>query len=331
MFDGTSSRAWPVTARIDNDALILVAEHGERRAPLSALVIDPPLGGLRRVVKLPGDVRFETDDHALVASIEERLGRNRGITWVNRLERRWPVALWSVILVVAAGFGFVRYGLPVAAHAAANATPHAVLDVLDRQTLAVIERHALSPTRLRASRRAALQKHFERITRDIGGAYKYRLLFRESSLMGANAFALPGGTVVVTDDLVHLARNDEEILAVLAHEVGHVTERHGARSVYQSVGVLMFMSLITGDVASATTMAGTLSATLIENGYSREMETEADQVAGRYLVRTYGTTKPLRDILTRLSAEHGDLPALLSTHPGGRERLRVLMQLEQLR
>jgi predicted Zn-dependent protease len=65
---------------------------------------------------------------------------------------------------------------------------------------------------------------------------------------------------------------------------------------------------------------------LVQNGYSREMEREADRAAATYLVRAYGSTRPLRDILTRLTAGSGDddLSGLLSTHPATSERLREL-------
>jgi Zn-dependent protease with chaperone function len=59
-----------------------------------------------------------------------------------------------------------------------------------------------------------------------------QLLFRDGGSVGANAFALPGGTVIATDQFIQLSENDDEIIAVLAHEIGHVRHQHSLRQIY---------------------------------------------------------------------------------------------------
>lgn len=96
---------------------------------------------------------------------------------------------------------------------------------------------------------------------------------------------------------------------------------------------------MTGDLIGASTFAAAVPTWLLKNGYSRQSETQSDEVAGRFLMERYGTTKPLRDVLARLETEdenadensvkRDDPGAFLQTHPGTAERIRHLREIEQ--
>jgi Zn-dependent protease with chaperone function len=133
--------------------------------------------------------------------------------------------------------------------------------------------------------------------------------------------ALPGGTVVVTDELVKLAGHDEEILAVLAHELGHVQERHGLRMALQAMGAGAILVALTGDLSSVSDLAAGLPAVLLQSGYSRSMEREADDHAWRGLNATCIAPQRFADILRRLDAKPTET-GLLDSHPGTAERIR---------
>nr|WP_246580308.1 M48 family metallopeptidase [Deinococcus aestuarii] len=244
-------------------------------------------------------------------------------------------------------WGFVAFGLPALARTAATATPDAVLATFDRETVELLEgQNYVGPTRLSAARQAQLQRVFRQVTSRVGGSSPYRLLLRDGNApdapfaLGANAFALPGGTVVMTDQLVRLARDDRELAGVLAHEAGHVIRRHTLAGVYQGLGLSLLTVAVTGDLVSAGTFAAAVPAALLRNGYSRAAETESDEVAARFLLREYGTTRPLRNLLARLETldrnadEHSvqggsRVEDLLQTHPGTAERIRHLRGLEE--
>lgn len=144
----------------------------------------------------------------------------------------------------------------------------------------------------------------------------------------------------MTDQLVRLSRDDRELAGVLAHEAGHVTHRHTLAGVYQGLGLSLLTVAVTGDLISAGTFAAAVPAALLRNGYSRVAETESDDLAGRHLLREYGTTKPLRDLLARLEtedrgADENDVQEgsrvedLLQTHPGTAQRIRHLREMEE--
>jgi len=116
----------------------------------------------------------------------------------------------------------------------------------------------------------------------------------------------------------------------MAHEVGHVLHRHSLQQIYRSVGVILVISVLLGDVTSVTSIGASLPAVLVESGYSREFEYEADAVAAEYLNRKGWGTKPLIEILIRLSTKVGGSErSLLSTHPATEDRVRALEKLAQ--
>ncbi|MFD2271073.1 M48 family metallopeptidase [Undibacterium arcticum] len=110
----------------------------------------------------------------------------------------------------------------------------------------------MSPTQLDPVDRARLKASFAalKLPQSQGSAMVYELVFRHSNI-GPNAFALPNGTIILTDQLVMLARNDPAVLAVLAHELGHLQQRHSLRRVFQTVGVGVAIHFMLGDVSTA--------------------------------------------------------------------------------
>ncbi|PNY82186.1 M48 family metallopeptidase [Deinococcus koreensis] len=347
-FDGRSSRDHAATLHLGPQGVALtVPDLGLNRSWASTEIsLDPPIPGVRRSLKFPDGGRFETTDDPAISAWERRAGRNRALGGVRWLEQRWGTALAALGLAAAAVALFVVFGIPAMSRQAAAVTPRSVLASFDRETLKVLSSgDYVGPSRLSAARQAQLQQEFRAVTAWAGGGYPYRLLLRDGepagqsggigSGIGPNAFALPGGTVVMTDQLVALARSDRELMGVLAHETGHVTHRHGLAGVYQALGLTLVTTVLTGDLVSASTFAAAVPAALLRGGYSRAAETQSDEVAGRYLLLKYGTTRPLRDILGRLEKERGDGEAqkpsvfdLLQSHPGTPQRIAHLKAIE---
>jgi len=166
----------------------------------------------------------------------------------------------------------------------------------------------------------------------------------------ANAFALPSGDVVLTDRLVALAADDEEVLAVAAHELGHLAHRHAVRQALERAALTTAVFLLAGDLSGVTGMLASLPVALVQLGYSRAMEREADAYAVRLLRAEGIPPAALARMLRRLDAaactaaaeakEEGARekrapreetgreaacagpPAWLSTHPLTEDRIR---------
>jgi len=327
-FDGHSARVRGVALQSAPGVLHVRGDGVDRAEPLSGLRISSKLGKSPRLVYFGDGAHCEIADHEQF----EALLRDAGIKPVSalaRLEGKWRHALAATALFVFFVFGSLAWGLPWIANIAAGKIPPRIALTIDTQFLKSIDGDMLLPTALSRPRQASLTRRFERL-RDPDGMPPHSLIFRSSPEIGANAFALPGGTVVLTDQLVKLAANDEEILAVLAHELGHVKERHPLRQLLQSSVVGLAMTWYFGDISSLLAAAPTL---LMERSYSRDFERRADRYAG-ILLRANGIApERLADILEKLEAAHRgkknkteEEPSLFSryfsTHPETSERIR---------
>ncbi len=141
-----------------------------------------------------------------------------------------------------------------------------------------------------------------------------------------NAFALPGGKLVVTTGLLRKAASAEAVTGVLAHEVAHVTARHSMRMVLKQVGLWALMAAVFGDVSGLSALILQQAATLTSLSFSRGMELEADRTGFELLSACGLDSQGLRVFLQSLKAEEqGDtLPGFLSTHPVTDERIAAL-------
>jgi Zn-dependent protease with chaperone function len=237
--------------------------------------------------------------------------------------------LWLFVIPViflAMLVGSYVYGIPMLAGVAADRMPAAITDRLGSETLAVLDRQVFTASAIPRARQQAIDAAFRGLRMPAGSTGAYRLEFRKSDAMGANAMALPSGTIVVTDGLVALARDDREILGVLAHEAGHVEGRHGLRGLLQNSLVGMLMALVAGDISS---LAAAAPAALLEANYSRELEREADDFAIEVLRANGIPLRYLADILRRLESASGasglsSALKYLSTHPATAERVQRL-------
>ena len=153
---------------------------------------------------------------------------------LHRWESRPSLAAVAVAFVAAALWWMVDRGIPAGAALIAQQIPPAAEDPLGREALAGLDRVALRPSTLPLATQKRLGERFAAACRAAGDATPYRLEFRASPALGPNAFALPSGIIVMTDELVRLARNDQEVLGVLAHELGHVRHRHVMRRLLRS-------------------------------------------------------------------------------------------------
>jgi Zn-dependent protease with chaperone function len=150
------------------------------------------------------------------------------------------------------------------------------------------------------------------------------LVFRRG--VGPNAFALPDGTVIVTDELVELSEEPKEVLAVLAHEIGHVHHRHSLRMALESSTVVLLVSAYFGDVTQLTTLSASLPGIYAQAHYSRDHETEADSFAMDYLKQNGIPARHFANALRKLQKVSGPDPErglqYLASHPPTSERIQ---------
>ena len=247
-----------------------------------------------RWLYLPGGGACVTQDNEAV----DRITRTRGYDRVRKVAR------------TIADLG--------AADEIARRIPREAETLLGESTLQGMDRFLLQPSALPAARQQALRAKFAALMARAGSPTPYRLEFRASKPLGANAFALPAGVIVVLDDLVRLARHDEEVLGVLAHEVGHVYHRHTMRRLLEGSATALVIAGLTGDIASTTSLAAAAPTLLVQTKYSRDNEREADAYAVELMRRSEIDPRYLATMLGRLEGTRrfrAGLPDFLASHP----------------
>lgn len=288
--------------------------------------VDPPLGKIKRVIKFKTDEKFETDDFDKVKVFEELTGDNKFINIVDLFERRWKLVFICLIGMLGFVFWFTVYGIPFTAKVAAHSLPIEIMDNLSKETMDILDKRLFKPSMLKKEEIKHYKDQFTDLLKSNNTRkYKYEIHFRSCPRIGPNAFALPSGTIVVTDQLVKILNNDMELTGILMHEIGHVEKRHGLRSIIQNAGVFLIVSVIVGDVASITSLTASLPTLFINTGYSRQFEREADLYSAVYFQKNNLDNKPMRDILQRLTQKHpksSKAASFISTHPLTEERLR---------
>jgi len=176
-----------------------------------------------------------------------------------------------------------------------------------------------------------------------GSRYQYHFeIVNESS---SNAFALPGGFVVIHSGLILNAENAEELLGVLAHEITHAEQQHGVRSLIASSGVYLIASAFFGDMSGLLATLGNAAPLLLTQSYTRDFEREADTKGFDLLQAAHINPRGLASFFEHLIAEEKKQLAtienekardavqqgvkFLSTHPATEERVRYLRDMAE--
>lgn len=309
--------------------LIIRGLESERRYRLAEVRIAPRIGNTPRSIYLPGEAKCETSDNDTIDAFLKRHRHATGSAWLYTLESHLGYVALALVVTAASVWGLVEYGVPLLAKHVARALPPSVDAALGEQGLSMLDRTFFAPSRLSEQRQQALRALFINTTADLPDGERLQLVFRSSPRIGANAFALPSGTIVITDELVSLARRDDELVAVLAHEIGHVMHRHAVRRVLQDSTVVLIIAAVTGDVTSITSLAATIPTVLVEAKYSRDFEREADEYALQHLHAHSIAPHYFADILLRMEnakPSRGDIPDYLSTHPATEERILLFQE-----
>ena len=329
-YDGRSAQGRAVRVRLTADgATVLDGEDPSvlARFALHDLETSAPAGATTRFLRLPDETHLEVEDGTALDNTLAACGRPVGLS--RRLERRTRNILAAVLAGVLGAWLVYQWGIPTLARMTAEALPADTRSLLAGNALEQLDRYVFTPSQLPETQRARLAMLFGELVALADIAPPPRLELRGGGPLGANAFALPDGTVVATDELVALAADEDQLIAVLAHELGHVDHRHLLRAVLQNSAVALLGATLLGDLDSLGTLAGAVPTLLANAAYSRDFEHEADAYALELLGRADRPPQSLAAILDRVSSaagesDSGGLSRYLQSHPPTRERLRAL-------
>jgi Zn-dependent protease with chaperone function len=323
-----SSRSVPSRLIEEGDGLKASDEAGAELAAgaFAAIDISARVGAIPRRVGFPDGSLFETTDNDAI----DRFLKTKGKTsLVHEWERFHPRLIAVVLATVLCGMAIYRYAVPALVEIAVLVTPPIVPKIMSASTLETMDRTVLDTSALAAERQKKIRNGFDAIARlSDRGEGGYTLNFRKGGSIGPNAFALPDGTLIVTDELVELAGDDTEmIVGVLAHEIGHVELEHSLRQIYRAAGVAGLIMMIGGDIGSGAEDILVQGAGLLTLSYSRAAEAAADRHSVELMLKARRDPTAIARFFDLLEKELGDSSdtSILATHPGTPERRKAIL------
>jgi len=325
--NGQDTRKNPATLILGSGGNFKVIwEDGELGGSLAAAKISARLGNIPRHIHFANEADFTTSDNDAVDRAIAAAGIRRNPSFIYRLEHNPLIAATSLILLIVAVTWFFQSGVPALSQRAVALIPPEFDRSVGQRSIETLDRFAFSESKLDADFQRRIRTEFDDLLRAQGYKQHIVLLFRDGGRIGPNAFALPGGVIVVTDQLVRMAEDPREIMAVLGHELGHIINKHGMRRIVENSAITLVMFTLTNDANTVTQAAAAFPVMLINSKYSREYETQADRYGLDFLQRAGISPQYYAAILRRLEEySHGsDTPGFLASHPNTAERIKLV-------
>lgn len=314
--DGITTAAHPVAVVAEAGVLRFHADGADHVWPAEALSAERVNGAVR--LSRPYDpARLVLDEADW-----------RALGWDTALTRRSHRREWALLAGLAASAAAaalaVFVGVPLASGPLARATPPSFEAGVGENFEAQLKLGFPSCTGADGQR--ALQALGGRLGRAGGAPFPIQVEAVEAPI--ANAFALPGGRILVTDDLIELAGGPDELAAVLAHEVAHVERRHVMQAVWRSLGFGLILDTLVGGGTGAGQQAVLLAGSVADLRYSRDAEREADAAGQAVLHRLGLSSRGMAAFFRRIAREGQSQEAmmvseLVSTHPDSNRRVEL--------
>ena len=301
---------------------------GKATSSVIISAISPPEGRTPRILTLDNGNKI----FIAAKDFPPQLNQHKWAGRIDRAERSFlPYLIGITVLVMLCFAGLAYWGLPKLSDKLATYIPEPVIAEISDGTLSQLDSIAFQESRLMDSRQEALQKRFALLRAQSGLPADITLLFRSSSLMGPNALALPGGPVILLDELVEIAPSDDGISGVLAHELAHIALQHNRKQLARN-GLFSLIAILTGTAQDFATSTGLLK-NLVFSSYSREFEEEADRLARLWMAEAGYDSTAFDEMLIALYEHHcGDecpeslheeASGFFHSHPSLSERLTL--------
>ncbi|MGB6120204.1 MAG: M48 family metallopeptidase [Mesorhizobium sp.] len=333
--DQVSGVWFPAGASRRHEARLSLAADGEWLVEADGAVmargfpdeveVSQRIGSIPRRISFADGSLFETLDNDGVDRLRGIDPSGRG---VDGLERFRPRLFIFAAVAIALCWAIYRFAVPVLVEVAVAVTPPVVPQMMSQGALASLDQLVTAPTELDEESRAKISAGFAELARaSKRGEGGYTLNFRKGGTVGPNAFALPDGNIVLTDELVAMVGDDSDaVLGVLAHEIGHVDREHTLRQLYRAAGIAGLIMLIGGDIGSAAEDILVQGSALVSLSYSRTQESEADRSSVDLMFKTGRDPEAIIRFFKKLEDEVGasEGTSILSTHPDTAGRMEAV-------
>jgi beta-barrel assembly-enhancing protease len=321
-FNGSSARATNVRVLLFNDLVNLYEEE------TNDLIASYPLKGTS-IVKT-GDSYFVYFDksgicylqfhyqHEIANTVLEEVGKsNQG--WMKKLMRQRIIVLAGMAVILIIGIYFFLITL-VPFLGSAIISRDVEVKMGDKLKEVMIREEQLIGSTIDSAGTKKLQAFADRIR--LSENYQIRVTLVNSPVV--NAYALPGGQIIVYSGMLEKISDPESLAALLAHEASHVNERHSLRSLLRSAANAIILSVVLNDASGITATIAGNAQTLNGLQYSRSAETEADEYGMQLMIANGIDASGMKRLMEVLEKE-GDVPenlSFLSSHPLTKKRIK---------
>lgn len=325
-YDGVSARPSPARVLIFHDQVHLYSLTGSsfhEAFPSSEISINHVGDTIYLYLDKTGLKYLQYNkDHTLAPVLAAEAEKNKR-NWAQRLVKQPILVLLSLVLALAIGlYLFIFSAIPSIGMRFINVEQEIKLgnqlkDVMLRQESSFGNSVNMEGSQL-------LQQFTDKIK--FSTQYPIRVTVVNSNAV--NAYALPGGNVVVYAGILRKIKNPEELAALLAHESTHVNERHSLRSLLRSAANGIIFSVVLGDVSGISGAVLSNAETLNGLRYSRSLEAEADQKGMELMVANKINVNGMQQLMQILQKEE-NLPeglSFLSDHPLTKQRIEAAKQ-----
>lgn len=307
-FEQGSAQRCTAELAFENDAFMLQVKGGKVLTGLkSSLQVMDRLGRVERKILLDDGSVFGTMDNDGV----DQMFQNSGVfsRWIHRVESQLAWVMVALIVTIASGYSFFVWGVPWTGKQVAEMLPHEANLSIAKQSFGFLDNYILKPSYINEERQLALKTHFKqqlvKAVVDVDSEVHYKLHFRRwnaGELEIPNALALPSGDIILTDKFIELAKTQQEIDAVLLHEMGHVEHRHSLQALVETTLVATAIMMVSGDSSGFADMGVGLASLLVSSHYSRQHETDADRYAFEKMLALKRDPEAFSTIMARMEA-----------------------------
>lgn len=298
------SEAHPASAMLYETGQLVIQKNEPDTCLIEAWPDDYSYGTV--IPGLPVDIEFS--EGALFIPDDSTFrwpGMSNNHRLAEWLESHWLTVLSSVIIVPLFMWSMLTHVLPGASHAAVAFLPDSIAESMGEQTLYILDKTYFDPTELSEQQQQDVKTQWQSIVTELDlSEDQYQLHFRKFK-MGANAMALPDGSIIVTDDIVTLMEKDPNaLIAVLLHEIGHVEHKHSLKMVAQTTATTLLFAMMFGDIEGAGELILGTGTGLLQSSFSRDMEREADEFSYQNLPKFNISPAAFADAMTLLVESH---------------------------
>jgi Zn-dependent protease with chaperone function len=320
LYDGETSKEHKVNIQFTSMRRVIIPSHNID-VSLDEVKIKSRLGNTPRVLKFPNGVRCKSRENDKIDQLLSYFDVEKSKT--HKIESSLGLTIGAILITTSFVWFMLTTGSTYTANMIASLFPQSTLDEVSAITMEQLDDVYLHPSKLSDENRSIIQMHFDKLTK---GDDRYKLHFRSSETIGANAFALPSGDIILTDQLVMLSidKKFRDILGILAHEKGHVEEKHSIRMAIKTTLSGAIIGYVTGDISILITAIPTI---LITSSYSRDFEREADAHAIKELEKMGISSIYIAELFEALSKKknldsNSSIITLLNSHPLTTERIK---------